>query len=123
MKLMSPASETNVSPAHGSGWNVAAACIHPLYDLFVAPTEVVLTFDLPFVNQKQVKVRCPTDDSVEVFAETSKKITFKDLGAKHRHGEFTCYRAMVQIPVPVDEKRISTKFKSGILEVHIPRLK
>jgi len=27
------------------------------------------------------------------------------------------------MPVPVDEKRISTKFKRGVLEVHIPRLK
>jgi HSP20 family molecular chaperone IbpA len=89
----------------------------------VGPTEVVLTFDLPYVDQKKVKLTCPTDDSVEVYAETSKKITFKDLGVKHRHGEFTCYRALVQIPVPVNEKKLSSKFKSGILEVHIPRLK
>ncbi len=106
-----------------SGWNVAAACIHPLYDVFVAPTEVVLTVDLPYVDQEQVKLRCPTDDSVEVYAETTRKITFKDLGAKHRHGEFNCYRAMIRIPVPVDEKKMSSKFKRGILEVHLPRLR
>ncbi len=111
------------SPAHRSGWNAAAACIQPLYDLFVAVTEVVLTVDLPFVDQKQVKLRCPTDDSVEIRAETNRKITFRDLGAKHRHGEFTCYRALIRIPVPVDEKRMSKEFKRGILEVHIPRLR
>lgn len=91
--------------------------------MFEGPTEVVLTFDLPYVNEKKVKLRCPTEDSVEVYAETNRKITFRDLGAKHRHGEFTCYRATIQIPVPVDERLISTKFKRGILEVHIPRLK
>ena len=111
------------SSAHGSGWNAAAACIQPLYDLFVALTEVVLTVDLPFVDQKQVKLRCPTDDSLEIRAETNRKITFRDLGAKHRHGEFTCYRALIRIPVPVDEKRMSKEFKRGILEVHIPRLR
>ena len=108
---------------HGSGWNPAAASIQPLYNLFVAATEVVLTVDLPYVDQKRVKLHCPTEDSVEIFAETNRKITFRDLGAKHRHGEFTCYRARIRMPVPVDEKKISTKFKRGVLEVHIPRLR
>lgn len=120
---MSSESRNDPSSFHASGWNVAAACIHPLHDLIVAPMEVVLTVDLPYVDQKQVKLRFPSNDSVEVYAETSRKITFRDLGAKHRHGEFTCYRAMISIPVPVDEKRVSMKFKGGILEVHLPRLK
>lgn len=102
---------------------MVAACIEPLYNLFVGATEVVITLDLPYVNQTQVKLQCPSNDSVEVYAETSRKITFKDLGVKHRHGEFTCYHARIRIPVPVDESKISSKFKRGVLEVHIPRLK
>ncbi len=94
-----------------------------MYNLFVGATEVVLTVDLPYVDQKRVKLHCPTEDSVEIFAETNRKITFRDLGAKHRHGEFTCYRARIRMPVPVDEKKINTKFKRGVLEVHIPRLR
>lgn len=120
---MSSASSSDISPVHGSGWNVAAESIHPLYNLHIAPEEVVLTFDLPYVDQKRVKLRCPTDDSFEVYAETSKKISFKDLGAKHRHGAFTSYRATVHIPVRVNRKRISSELKRGILEVHIPRLR
>jgi HSP20 family molecular chaperone IbpA len=121
--MVSSKSRSEFSTLHGSGWNAAAACIRPLHDLLVAATEVVLTVDLPYVDQKRVKLRCPTSDSVEIYAETSKKITFRDLGAKHRHGEFTCYRARIRIPVPVDEKKMSRKFKRGVLEVHIPRLK
>ena len=108
---------------HTSGWNVAAASIQPLYNLLVTSTEVLLTVDLPYVNVKRVKLTCPTEDSVEVYAETSKKITFKDLGIKHRHGEFTAYHAIVRMPVPVNEKKITRKFKRGVLEVHIPRSK
>lgn len=108
---------------HSSGWNVAAACIEPLHNIMVAATEVVLTIDLPFVDQKQVKLRCPANDILEVYAETTRKITFKELGAKHRHGEFTCYHARIQIPVPVDETRINKHFKRGVLEVHLPRLR
>jgi len=115
--------QPETSAMHGSGWNVAAACIEPLYNVLVAATEVLLTIDLPYVTEKSVKLRCPANDVVEIYAETSRKITFKDLGVKHRHGEFTCYHARIRIPVPVDEARINSKFKRGVLEVHIPRLK
>lgn len=117
------APQPEIHTLHNSGWNVAAACIEPLYNLFVGAAEVVITVDLPYVNQMQVKLQCPSNDSVEIYAETSRKITFKDLGVKHRHGEFTCYHARIRIPVPVDESKISSKFKRGVLEVHLPRLK
>jgi len=112
-----------VSPSQRSGWNVAAACIEPLYNLTVGATEVVLTIDLPYVNQKQVKLGCPEDDIVEILAQTSRKITFKDLGIKHRHGEFTCYHARIRMPIPVDERKMKADFKRGVLEVHLARLK
>ena len=83
--------------------------------------EVVLTVDLPYVEQKGVKLKCPTADSIEVYAETNRKITFKDLGIKHRHGEFTSYHAIIRMPVAVDERKVTKKFKRGLLEVHIPR--
>jgi len=123
VNVMSTESRVNTSPPHGSGWNAAASAIQPLYNLFVAAEEVVLTVDLPYVNQKSVKLKLPTKDSIEVYAETTKRITFHDLGAKHRHGEFTSYHAMIRMPVPVDEKRATKKFKRGLLEVHLPRTK
>jgi len=111
------------STIHASGWNVDTACIEPLYNLMIGATEVVLTIDLPYVNQKQVKLRYPANDVLEVDAETSRKITFKELGVKHRHGEFTCYHARIQVPFPIDETKVKSKFKRGILEIHLPRLK
>lgn len=117
------AAHAETSALDSSGWNVAGACIEPLHNLSVGATEVVLTIDLPYVNQAHVKLQCPSNDIVEIVAETSRKITFKDLGIKHRHGEFTCYHARIRIPVPVDENRIGSKFKRGVLEVHLPRLK
>jgi HSP20 family molecular chaperone IbpA len=114
---------SEMSFLQGTGWNVTAACIEPLYDMMVGAAEVVLTIDLPYVDQKQVKLACPADDVLEIHAETTRKITFKDLGIKHRHGEFTCYHARIRTPVPVDEANIKTRFKRGVLEVHVPRMK
>jgi HSP20 family molecular chaperone IbpA len=118
---LSLAQRSDTQQPLSSGWNVLAACIHPLYNLFVTAEEVVLTVDLPYVQPKAVKLSCPTKDSIEVYAETNRKITFKDLGIKHRHGEFTCYHAIIRMPVPVKERKATKKFKRGLLEVHIPR--
>jgi HSP20 family molecular chaperone IbpA len=119
--------ETRTAPEtqypHASGWNVAAATIEPLYNLMVGAAEIVLTIDLPYVNQEQVKLTCTAQDEIEIFAETNRKITFRDLGMKHRHGEFTSYHARIRTPVPVDEARIRKRFKRGVLEVHLPRTK
>jgi len=121
VNLLSASQRSETQPHLSSGWNVLAACIQPLYNLFVTAKEVVLTVDLPYVKQKGVKLSFPTHDSIEVYAETSKKITFKDLGIKHRHGEFTYYHAIIPMPVPVNERKAAKKFKGGLLEVHIPR--
>jgi len=109
------------SGAHASGWNVAAACIEPLYNMFMTANEVVLTIDLPFVTAQKIRLRHLSEDSIEIYAETSRKISFKDLGAKHRHGEFTCYHARIKVPAPI-KRRMSSKLKHGVLEVHIERL-
>ena len=114
---------SDTSPPQGSSWNVAAACIQPLYNLFVTAEEVVLTVDLPYVEQRRVRLNRSTEDSIEVYAKTNRKITFNDLGIKHRRGEFTCYHAIIRMPVPVNERKITKKFKRGLLEVHIPRVK
>ena len=105
------------------GWNVAAGCIEPLHTVSVGAEEVVVTLDLPYVTSKEVKLRCPANDVLEIFAETSKKITFKALGAKHRHGEFTYYHVRIRIPVHIDERKISSRLKHGVLEFHISRVK
>lgn len=83
--------------------------------------EVILTIDLPFVSTKSIRIRYLTADAIEIYAETSKKISFKDLGVKHRHGEFTCYHARIKVPAPI-KRKMTSKLKRGVLEVHIERL-
>jgi len=109
------------SAIHASGWNVASACIEPLYNLFMTANEVVLTIDLPFVTAKRIRLRYLSADAIEIYAETSKTISFKDLGVKHRHGEFTCYHARIKLPTPI-KRKMTSKLKRGVLEVHIERL-
>ena len=114
--------EVTFERSFSSGWNEAASSIEPLYNVFVGANEVILTIDLPYVEPNTVKVRVATDDTLDVAANTSKRISFKDLGMRHRTGEFTCYQARIHIPVPVDEAGIKTKLKRGFLEIRMPRI-
>lgn len=105
-----------------SGWNEAAQCIEPLYDIAVSSTEVILTVDLPYVDSQQVTVKVPANDTIEINANTKRRITFADMGVGHRGGQFKCYRARIHMPVPVLESGMTSKFKRGVLQLNLPRL-
>lgn len=105
-----------------SSWNEIGSCMEPLYSVFVGGDEVVLTIDLPYVDHDSVKIRVVAEDTIDVSADTTKPISFKDLGMRHRGGEFKCYHARIHVPVPVNEPGITTKLKRGILEVRMPRV-
>ena len=105
-----------------STWNEAAECIEPLYNISVSASEVVVTVDLPYVNPEEINLKLPADDTVEIDANTKRRITFADMGVKHRGGQFKSYHAVVHMPVPVVESGMTSRFKRGILEIRLPRL-
>lgn len=105
-----------------SSWNEAAQCIEPLYNIAVGASDVILTVDLPYVNRDEVTLKVPADDTVEILANTKHRITFADMGVKHRGGQFKCYHARIHMPVPVLESGMTSKFKRGVLEIRLPRL-
>ena len=102
-------------------WNLKASTLEPLSDLIVAPTEVVVTVDLPFTKESTLQVKAVGEDKLEVSAKMKKRMTFKDMGMTHQVGEFQRFHFLSRIPVPVQMKKMKIRFKKGILEVHIPR--
>ncbi len=103
-------------------WNEAAQSIEPLYNISVGSNEVIVTVDLPYVNHEEVTLKLPADDMVEVSANTKRRITFADMGVRHRGGQFKSYHARIHMPVPVVESGMTSKFKRGVLEIRLPRL-
>ena len=104
-------------------WDIESCCLEPLCNVFVSADEVVVTADLPNINLKSIRVEAIDTDTIEIKAGMKRKIRFHDFGITHREGEFNSFRCQVNIPVPVDVKKMKTKFKRGILEVRIPRKK
>jgi len=106
-----------------SGWDEAACSIEPLSNTAVGAEEITVTVDLPLVDDKQVRVQIHGEDTVEVYAKTKRTVRFDDLGIKHRRGEFTCYRALIELPEPVDDTRVIHHLKRGILEIRLLKLR
>ena len=104
-------------------WDIESCCLEPLCNVFVSADEVVVTADLPNIDPKTINVEAVNANMVEIKASMKRKIRFHDFGITHREGEFSSFRCNVRIPVPADMKKMETKFKRGILEVHIPRKK
>jgi HSP20 family molecular chaperone IbpA len=107
--------------AERPSWDLRSCCIEPLCNVFVAADEVVVTADLPNTDPAKIKVEQINKDALEIKAEMKRKIRFDEFGITYRQGEFQFFRCQTHIPVSVDIKRMKTKFKRGILEVHLPR--
>lgn len=102
-------------------WDTESCCLEPLCNVFVSPEEVVVTADLPNSEHGSVKVKALSVDIIEITSKMKRKIRFEDFGITHREGEFAFLRCQPHIPVPVDNKRMKTSFKRGILEIRLPR--
>jgi len=110
-----------VAMAEHPSWDLRSCCIEPLCSVFVAADEVVVTADLPYTDPDKVKVEQVNRNTLEIKAEMKRKISFHEFGVTHRKGEFQFFRCLTHIPVSVDAKKMRTRFKRGILEVHLPR--
>lgn len=106
-----------VSPS----WNLKNCTIEPLREIMVAPTEVVVTVDLPYTEKNTVQVKPAGKNSIEISAEMKKKIRLDDLGVTHCKGEFRKFHCHMRIPVLVSMDKMDIHYKRGILEIHIPR--
>ena len=104
-------------------WDVSTQSLEPLCDVLVRSDSVIVTADLPKVDQESIRISGISDTLIEITAKMKIKINFEDLGVTHRRGEFTCFSCRVPLPVPVDISKAKARFRKGILEVMLPRKK
>jgi len=102
-------------------WDLKTCAIEPLREITVKPTEVIVTVDLPYANEKTVRVEAVDASSLEIFAEMKKKIRLTELGVTHRKGVIQRFHAWIRIPVTVNMEKMKIQHKKGILEIKLPR--
>lgn len=102
-------------------WDLETRSLEPLFNISVTPDEVIVTADMPYVDPETVEIERLDEDLIEVSAKMRVKVTFRDLGIRHREGEFSCFRCRVPLPVPVDVGKARIRVRRGILEIRLPR--
>jgi len=102
-------------------WNPKNCTIEPLRDITVTPTEVIVTVDLPYAQEKTVKVTPLDKNTIEVSAKMKKKMKYGDFGITHYKGEFHTLQCRARVPVPVHIQKMKTSFRKGVLEIRLPR--
>jgi len=104
-------------------WDLETRSLEPLFNISVTSDEVIVTADMPYVDPETVEIEALDDDLIEVSAKMRVKLTFEDLGIRHREGEFSCFRCRVPLPVPTDVSKARVRIRRGILEIRLPRKK
>ncbi len=79
--------------------------IEPLVDVIEADDEVWVIAELPGVEKDKIKVKV-TEDAVEIRAENGRK-----------------YYKRVELPVKVDPSTAKAKYKNGVLDIRIKKVK
>jgi HSP20 family protein len=91
----------------------------PVVDMYETKDDLVLTFEVPGVREKEVALSI-TGDLLSVNGE--RKFAQESEGHYHRlervYGKF---ERRVQLPMPVQSSKVKATYRDGVLEVRLPK--
>lgn len=77
----------------------------------------VLEFDLPMVNKKDIKITFDAN-IITVEAKLNEEYSEEKLG---RNTKFEYFKKSISLPGKIDDKKTTTIFQKGRLEIKIPK--
>ncbi len=92
----------------------------PEIDVEETPEEVVVTAELPGMDQKDITVSL-SGDSLVIRGEKRREEEKKE---KHFHRverSYGRFERVIPVPASTDAKKISAEYARGVLEVHLPK--
>jgi HSP20 family protein len=92
----------------------------PSVDMNDEEKEVVLTAELPGIDDKDIKLSVRGDHIILEGEKKTEKKSEKD-GWKHVERSFGSFRRVLPLPAKVDDAKAKAEFKDGILTVHLPK--
>ncbi|HUI01043.1 MAG TPA: Hsp20/alpha crystallin family protein [Nitrososphaerales archaeon] len=102
-----------------SPFDVKTKSIRPLFRVESTERSVTVTFDLPYVEKKDITLTS-TGSTVDVEAKMRKPVTLRVGGTVQRRVLFERYTTSVTLPRSVDVARGKATFKNGLLRVRFP---
>lgn len=116
---LSPRLAASLFASDSRPFDIKSRSLRPLVSTKVTHKAVVLTFDLPYVERKQISVTA-TDTTVEVEAGLKRPAAVRVGWTVQGRVRFNRYKALVELPTPVRAQLAKASFKNGLLTVRIP---
>ena len=105
------------TPANGSAVRTWA----PVLDMRETKDDVVLSFELPGISEKDVSLSI-TGDLLTVRGERTFNRDSKDEGVHHVERVYGKFERSVQLPMPVQPEKVKATYRDGVLEVKLPKV-
>jgi HSP20 family protein len=93
----------------------------PVLDMRETKDEVVLTFELPGISEKDVSLSI-TGDLLTVRGERTFNRDSKDEGVHHVERAYGKFERSVQLTMPVQADKVKATYRDGVLEVRLPKV-
>ena len=100
-------------------FNLKSKSLRPLCRIEANEEAVTVTFDLPYVERKDITVTS-TENTLNVEAKMRKAITLRVGGSVQKHVQFERYTRRVRLPTRVEPERAKATFRNGLLRVKFP---
>src|SRR5256886_8006265 len=92
----------------------------PALDMYETKDDLILTFELPGVREKDVSLSI-TGDLLTLKGERAFDQELKDDNYHHVERVFGKFERTVQLPMPVQADRVKATYRDGVLEVRLPK--
>ena len=99
--------------------DIESKILSPLHCLRDFDSHILLEFDLPLVNKKDLQVTID-NNVISIEAKLREKYIDKKLG---RISEFLYFRKSLSLPPNIIPKKIMAQFQNGRLTIKIPKQK
>ena len=92
----------------------------PVVDMYETKDDLILSFELPGVREKEVSVSI-TGDLLTVKGERQFNQELNNDNYHHMERAYGKFERTVQLPMPVQAGRVTATFCDGVLEVKLPK--
>jgi HSP20 family protein len=99
------------------------ALITPLVDWIDTKNEITAKIEIPGVQKEDIKINA-TEDSVELKVEKKDQFNEEDKknGSFRMERNYVGFYRFFTLPSKVDPEKMSSTYKAGILELHMPKI-
>ena len=106
-------------PARSTG---SAQAFYPSVDIKEDDKQIVLTSDLPGIDQKDIKVTVE-DGTLTLSGERKFEKSAEEENFHRVERSFGSFERSFSLPETVDEDKIVASYKNGVLELTLPKTK